>query len=169
MAKKILLVIAKEKFRDEEYLETKEALESGGVKVTVASLEGGVAMGMFGEKVKIDLLVKDIDSDNFDGVAFIGGGGMVPLINNEELKNLALDFYKNNKITSAICAAPGILANAGILKEKKATSYSGMVNTLKDNGAIYNGNQIEVEGKIITADGPLSARRFGEEIVKRLK
>jgi protease I len=168
--KKILLVVAKEKFRDEEYLETRETLEEGGVKVRVAALEGGEAIGMFGAKANIDLVVEEVNAEDFDGVAFIGGGGIVPLVNDERLIKLALDFYNTeDKLVAAICAAPGILANAGVLKDKKSTAYSGMVETIKEEGAIYEGNQIEIDGRVITADGPLSARKFGEEIVSSLK
>ena len=168
--KKILLVIAKEKFRDEEYLETRQALEEGGVEVKVASIELGEAHGMFGAKANIDLVIEDVNVLNFDGVAFIGGAGIVSLVNDDGLKKLALDFYsQKDKIISAICAAPGILANAGILKDKKATAYSGMVEVIRQGGAIYDGKQVEVDGRIITADGPLSAKKFGEEILKKLK
>jgi len=164
------MVIAKEKFRDEEYLETRQALVEGGVEVKIASTELGEAQGMFGATANVDLLIQDVNVKDFDGVAFIGGGGIVPLVNDERLKKLALDFYKDeDKLVTAICAAPAILANVGILKDKKATAYSGMVETIKEGGAIYNGNQVEVDGRIITADGPLSARRFGEEIVKGLR
>lgn len=169
MKKKILMVISKNNFRDEEYVEPRRALEDSGVIVNVASFALGEAVGMFGESVDVDFLIDNINVGDFDGIVFVGGGGIVPHINDETLKKLAIDFYKNGKIVSAICAGPAILANAGILNNKKATIYGDMSDILIDNGASYSGSSVEVDGNVITADGPLSALKFGEAIVENLE
>jgi protease I len=70
---------------------------------------------------------------------------------------------------AAICIAPVILANAGLLNGKRATSFSSEKNTLVTKGALVSVNGVESDGKIITAEGPSHATEFGEMILKALK
>lgn len=167
--KKVLMVLAKKNFRDEEYLEPKKVLEYQGAEIKVASLEDGEATGFQGARVRIDLQVKDVDVAHFDALVFVGGAGMIEFLDDPRLTGLARDFYyANNKIIAAICVAPAILANAGLLKGKKAVSYDSVTNILKDKGAIVNGLDVQTDGKIITANGPLVARDFGKAIALAL-
>jgi len=68
----------------------------------------------------------------------------------------------------AICIAPGILARAGILKDKKATVFPSEIETLKREGAHYSALPVVIDGKIVTADGPEAAEGFGKALVKTL-
>ncbi len=122
-----------------------------------------------GGKVNVDLSVGDVKVADYEGVAFIGGPGMVELVENSEFVKLAKEFYDAGKLTTAICIAPVILANAGILKGKKATVWSGAEEEIKKGGGVYTGKSVEVDGKIITANGPPAAEDFGEAIVEALK
>lgn len=167
--KKILMVIAPVDYQDKEYSDTRSALEDAGVSVLVASLKTGEARGKLGGKASVDLSVGDVNAGDFDGVAFIGGSGMVGLVGEPKFIDLAKEFYKTGKLVSAICIAPVILAKAGILKDKKATVCGGAEKEIEKGGGIYTGKSVEVDGKIITANGPASASEFGEAIVKMLK
>lgn len=166
--KKILLVLAPDGFQEEEYSDTRNALEKAGVSVSVASFEKGEAIGARGGRVKVDFSVDEVSAGDYDGVAFIGGQGMVGLVGNSDFIKLAKEFYTAGKLAAAICIAPVILANAGILKNKRATVCGGAENEIKNNGGIYTGKSVEVDGNLITADGPNSAEEFGKAIVKLL-
>lgn len=166
---KILIVIAPVNYQDKEYLDTRKALEEAGVSVSVASLKAGEARGKLGGKVNVDLTVDGVGAGDYDGVAFIGGSGMVGLVGEPKFIDLAEEFYKAGKLVAAICIAPVILVNAGILKDKKATVWSGAEKELKAGGCIYTGKSVETDGKIITANGPAAAEEFGKAIVETLK
>jgi protease I len=167
--KKILMVIASKDFRDEEYFTPRKILEDAGIGVFVASLETGKAFGSAGGKTNIDLAASEVRAEDYDGVAFIGGQGMVDLVSNSDFINLAKEFYDAGKLTTAICIAPVILANAGILKNKKATVCGGAEEEVENGGAVYTGKPVEIDGKIITANGPAAAEEFGKAIVETLK
>ncbi len=175
------MVVAPDGFRDEEYLEPRQALEAEGAAVKVASLRAGPpkfcetklrrageAHGVNGAIAPIDLLITEVKQADFDAIIFIGGQGMAPLVNDERLTSLAQQFYNAGKITAAICIAPMVLAHAGLLKGEKATVWQGARADLVKAGAIYTGNEVEVDGKIITANGPAAARKFGEAIAQLL-
>ena len=165
--KKILMVVAPANFRDEELLEPKKVFEGYGAQVTVTST-AREPKGMFGARVSAEP-VEDMDVNEYDALVFVGGSGASVYFNNTRILEMAKQSYEKGKITAAICIAPVILANAGILEGKKATVWNGEFKTmLESKGAQYTGNSVEQDGKIITANGPSAAKQFGETISKSL-
>jgi protease I len=164
--KRVVFITAPEVFRDEEYFEPKQVLEENGIKVITASLKIGELNGKLGAKAISDTLVKDIKVDDFDAIAYIGGGGASVYFENNDALNLARQFNNEGKPVASICIAGVILANAGILKGKKATVYIDGKDDLIRNGAEFTGNLVEVDGNIITANGPAAATDFGKELAK---
>lgn len=166
--KKVLMVIAKSKFRDEEYLEPRKALEDAGAVITVASSTLNLSEGMLGLTVKPDVLIGDVKEEDFDGIVFVGGGGAKEYFDSPVAHALAKAFFEHGKLTSAICIAPATLANAGLLKGKKATAFPSSLPILKAKGAVLSGDNAVVDGNIVTAVGPEAAKKFGQDLVKVL-
>lgn len=167
--KKAVMLIAQDGFQDDELFRPKEVLEKNGIAVTVASSSLTEAKGMNGGKFMPQVLLGDVQTGDFDAVVFIGGSGAAQYLDNPQAHKLARDAAAQGKIVGAICIAPRILANAGVLKGRRATVYPTEGGKLKDAGVNYTAMPVEIDGEIITADGPDSAVRFGEEIVKALK
>ena len=172
-AKKIVMIIAFQGFQDIEYANTRAEIEKRGYDITVVSSSLGEATGKFGKRVAVDNLLNEVSVDEYDAVVFIGGPGAAEYIDNGTAHNLAKEAIKKNKVLAAICIAPDILAKAGVLKGKKATVWSSIIDRrpikiLEDNGAIYVDRPVVVDGKIITANGPSAAKEFGETITKLL-
>ena len=168
MTKKIAMIIASMNFRDEELSIPKFVFEGAGATVHVASTSLEQAEGKLGMKIKPDMMVKDIRVANYDAVVFVGGTGASCYFNSKIAHDIAKEAYLKHKLLCAICAGPVILANAGVLDRKKATVFSSFEKELKQKGAIYTGESVQVDGSIVTADGSQSAERFAVEIVKLL-
>ena len=171
--KKVLMVIAFKNFRDVEYFLPKEILERNGVKVTTASNKKGEAQGADGKKTKVDLLISEVNPENFDAVLFVGGPGCLENLDNEDSYRIAQKTVEKGKVLGAICISPVLLAKAGVLKEKKATVWSSPfdrqpIEILKENGAFFQDEKVVVDGKIVTANGPNAAQEFANEILKLL-
>jgi len=170
---KVLLVIAPSDFRDEELFRTREVIENAGYKTFVASTSMSEAVGMLGGKAKLDFLVSQVNLSDYAAVVFIGGQGVEEhnLPENSDVLKLAKSASSSGKIVAAICIAPRILARAGVVKGRKVTSFGDneTISSLRQAGANYTGKAVEVDGMLITADGPSSAGKFGEEIVKALE
>lgn len=166
---KVLMVIAPDKFRDEELFEPKSILESNGYNVEIASKGVKKSTGMLGGTANVDLDITKVDLKSYRAVVFVGGSGAAIYFHDEIALEIARNAYEDGKIIAAICIAPSILANSNILKGKKATSFPSEKDNLEMKGAEYTGESLTVDGKIITANGPKSAKKFGEEIVKMLK
>ena len=166
--KKVLMVIASSQFRDEEYQKPRAILEGAGAKVTVASSNLKEATGMLGLKVKPDILLKGVKMEEFDAIVFVGGMGATEYWENPTAHTLAKKAYESGKPTSAICLAPMTLANAGLLKGKKATIWKDAVVDFKTKGVVYTGKPVEQDGKLITGSGPDAAEEFGKALVEAL-
>ena len=170
LTKKVLFIIAPENFRDEELLHTKEELERSGAETTVASTKTAEARGMLGAMVKPDIKLDQVKVDDYDAVVFVGGSGSSAYFKDSRALSIASEAFKGGKKTCAICIAPVILANAGVLKGKRATVFPGeYVQSIVRSGAAYTGKPVEVDGNVITANGPAAARDFGRAIAKALK
>ena len=166
--KNVLMVIASSNFRDEEYAEPRKVLEDEGARVTVACSSLSTAKGKLGLEVKPDILIGDVKEGDFDGIVFVGGGGSKEYFDSPVAHSLAQSFYTHGKLTSAICIAPAILANAGLLSGKKATSFPSSADTLKARGAVFTNSGVESDGRIVTGSGPEAAKKFGEKLVEVL-
>jgi len=165
------MVIAPSNFRDEEYLQPKELLENAGFEVVTASRKTGEITGMLGAKAFAEKSIDEVNIDDFDAVVFVGGTGASVYFNDEKALEIAKEAYSKGKVTAAICIAPTILANAGVLEGKKATIWEdpALVDNLKEKGARYTGENVVRDGKVITGKGPFAAREFGEEIIRVLQ
>lgn len=170
--KKAVIVIASENFRDEEYFVTKEVLEKGGIYVKTAC-DKSKAIGKFGGEAQADILINDLNIDEFDAVIFPGGQGAVKLLDNEFIYSIIQKTIAKGKLLAAICIAPTILAKAGVLKGKRATVWStqldrSAINILRDNDVIYERKEIVIDGNIITGENAEFAQEFGEAVLNQL-
>jgi protease I len=162
--KKSVLIIAREIFRDEELFDTQDALEHAGVATTIASSIVGTCKGKLGATAESTILIDDISADDYDAVIFVGGGGAMEYYDSEIALSLAKDTYSKGKVIAAICIGPRILANAGLLEGKTATCYESEGAAIKKLGANYTGNDVEIDGMIVTANGPHASTEFGKTI-----
>jgi len=171
--KKIVMIIAFQDFRDVEYFVPKEILEAAGAEVKTASNKKGIAIGADGGDVEVNLLVSEINPADFDALVFVGGPGCLENLDNEDSYKIARETVSQDKILASICISPVILAKAGVLEGKKATVWSSPmdkspIRTLESHGAVYQSESVVIDGKIITANGPAAAKKFGEAILKAL-
>ena len=166
--KKAVLIIAEQMFRDEELFDTQAALEAGGVTTVVASTKTGTCKGKLGRNAEATMLVSDINTDDFDAVVFVGGPGAMQYYEDTNALNTAMEANSKRKVIAAICIAPRILANCGLLKDLEATCFESETSALKKLGAKFKTAAVIRDGRIITGSGPHAATEFGETIAKAI-
>ncbi|MFA5553176.1 MAG: DJ-1/PfpI family protein [Phycisphaerae bacterium] len=167
--KKAVLIIASENFRDEELFETKQALEQADIRTVIACSKTGSVRGMLGAKAQVQIALAQIDVNDYDAVVFVGGSGAKEYFDNSAALDIARQANAQNKVLAAICIAPAILANAGLLNGLNATSYESERVRLQKAGANFTGSDVEQDGLIITGSGPKAAAEFGRTIAQALK
>lgn len=166
--KKVLFIVAPGNFRDEEFEEPFEFLSEEGASVQVASNTSHKSTGMFGAEVTPDLTIYEVNPFDYDAVVFIGGSGSSIYFDDQTAHKIAREAFNSNKIVAAICISVATLANAGILTNKRATSFDSVADVIKRGGAMYTGIPVQRDGTLLTASGPSAAQQFAEELASML-
>ncbi len=170
-SKNILMVVAPKDFEDVEFYTPKTLLEINGANVTVASTTS-TALGLNGSTCTTDIMISNAKAKDYDAIVIVGGTGVIgSLWDDKDLRNLLKDADKEKKMIAAICAAPPILARAGLLKNKKATMFpwSDGIKELTKNGAKHVDKEVVVSGNIVTGRNPDASVAFGLKLCEELK
>ncbi len=154
-------------FEEVEAMGIVDTLRRAGIEVVIAGLQTGAIEGGHGVMVVPDREIEGINIGDFDAVILPGGSpGYVNLGNDKRVLDAVRKAFELGKVVAAICAAPSVLAKAGILEGKKATIYPGLETALA--GAKHINERVVVDGKIITSQGPGTALEFGVKLVETL-
>jgi len=167
------MIIASRDFRDEEYFVPYEIFQKAGAEITTASSKTGMILGVMGGEAEATLNIKNVKTEDFDVVIFVGGDGAQEYFENKEAHRIAQEFYNAKKTVGAICIAPVILAKAGILKDKTATVWSSTLDktgpkALTQGGCAVSQNTIEKSDNIITGRDREASEEFARKIVVEL-
>ncbi|MCK5084736.1 MAG: DJ-1/PfpI family protein [Candidatus Pacebacteria bacterium] len=168
--KKVLFIVGSKNFRDEEYFIPFEILQKEGAKIFTASSKEGEIVGVEGGEARSSLTLKQVNTRDFDIIIFVGGDGASEYFQNDDAHRIAQEAAAKHKVLAAICIAPVILAKAGVLRGRKATVWSSLMNKsgakeLKEAGCNVEEKRVVIDGEIVTADGPAVVKEFAEAII----
>ena len=166
--KKIAVHLA-EGFEEIEAVSIIDVLRRAEIKVSVISITDNLEVtGSHGIKIIADQLFNTVNYDLIDMIVLPGGmPGSTNLNNHLGLREQILNFAESQKSLAAICAAPMVFGNLGILNAKKATCYPGFENQL--HGAVVTGENVVIADNLITGKGVGVAIEFALSIVETLK
>ena len=138
-------------------------------EVTVVSITNKLeVIGSHNIKIIADQLFEEVDYNLIDMIVLPGGMPSASNLNNHsKLREQIIRFHKQKKSLGAICAAPLVFGQLGILKNVTATCYPGFENEL--TGAKITTNNVELSGQIITGKGAGVAIEFALKIVEMFK
>ncbi len=156
-------------FEEIEALTVVDILRRCGVEVTTVGLTSGIVEGAHGVKVVPDTNINEVKAEDFDAIICPGGSpGYENLRKSEKVLQLVREAAGAGKLVAAICGAPSVLADAGVLRGKKCTIYPGLEEELKRGGGKPKGKLVVTDGNFITSMGPGTALAFAFELAKRL-
>ncbi|MXO84785.1 DJ-1/PfpI/YhbO family deglycase/protease [Altererythrobacter aurantiacus] len=174
MTKKVM-ILATNGFEQSELMKPKANLEDAGIETTVVSLEKGSIKGWdkddWGESVSVDKTVDEIENcEGYDALLLPGGQINPDLLRvNERAVAIVKEFNMAGKPIAAICHAPWLLIEAGIVEGKTATSYHSIRTDLKNAGANVVDQEVATDGNIITSRNPDDIPAFSKELISRLQ
>ena len=156
-------------FEEIETTNIVDVLRRCGVEVTIAGTEPLVISGAHGMRFVSDILIDESNVEDFEAVICPGGNpGYMNLRKNSRVLAMIKDAFNANKLVAAICAAPAVLADSGILRDRNCTIYPGMESELRKGGGKPRKDLVVEDGNIITSQGPATALLFAFRIAERL-
>ncbi len=143
-----------------------DLLRRAEIQVITASLDDKPITASRGTKLLADTTLDQVVNESFDMVVLPGGlPGADNLNADKRIHAILNNTVKNDNYVAAICAAPKVLANAGLLNNKKATAYPGVLEALEKSSFKITSAAIQKDDRIITSRGPGTAMDFALELI----
>ena len=154
-----------------ELLTVVDYLRRAEIEIDMVSTTGDINLiTSHGIKYQADYLLEDINPDDYDGVYIPGGTkGAESLRDNEKVIEIIKNFNKEGKLIAAICAGPIVLDRAGILADKKATSFPTIKEDLKNVGEYIDDEIVVTDGNITTSRGAAVTNYLALRLIEIIK
>ena len=159
-----VLMISTDGFEDAELLVPLYRLREENIEVDVAAPEARTITGKHGYEVKANIPVDAVKTSNYDMLVLPGGKAPATLRHDEQVLQIARDFFGKKKPVAAICHGPQILVTAGLLNGRTATAYKTVGKELKESGAQYKDEELVVDDNLITSRQPGDLPAFNRAI-----
>lgn len=174
MKGKKVAILAANGFEQSELEVPRDRLKEHGATVQIVSLESGEITGWqkkdWGTAVKVDVTLDQAKADDYDALVLPGGQINPDLlrINDKALKFIKA-FYDQKKVIAAVCHAPWLLIETGIIKGRKATSYKSIKTDMINAGAKWEDSEVVTDQGIITSRNPGDLEAFSKKIMEEIE
>ena len=154
-------------FEEIETITVVDILRRSGARVSTAGIVDGIIEGSRGVKLLADESINNINSKKFDLMVLHGGQpGTENLKKDPRVTTIVKEMENKKKLIGAICAAPIILEEIGLLRKRKRTSHPSVKVALSGN--LYKEDRVVVDQNIITSRSPGTAMEFAFKLVEIL-
>ena len=146
-----------------------DLLRRAGITVDSAGLDGQPVRASRGTVLIPDITLDEALTRDYDMIVLPGGlPGADHLKDDARIIDLVTRMASQDKYTAAICAAPRVLAKAGLLQGRRATSFPGALDVAAIPGIDYSDQPVVRDGTVITSRGPGTAMDFALELIEIL-
>ena len=146
-----------------------DLLRRAGIEVVTAGLQDGPVTASRGVVLIPDASLDQVFEDDFDMIVLPGGlPGADHLDADPRIHSLLHWMAEQERYTAAICAAPKVLLNAGLLDGREATAYPGIIDGLVTENSRLLADAVVTDGKFVTSRGPGTAMDFALTLIEHL-
>lgn len=169
-----ILLISTHGFEQSELEFPRDQLRAKGAKLHVATLDGNAIKGWegsdWGREAESDARIADVSVEDYDALVIPGGQINPDLLRvDEDVLELVKAFHDQGKTIAAVCHAPWVLVEAGILKGREATSYHSIKTDVINAGATWRDDAVVVDQGIITSRQQDDLKAFVSKIVEEIE
>ena len=170
LAGKTVAILATNGFEQSELTEPRKALDQAGAKtVVIAPKEGSIRgwkMKNWGDEVRVDVALDRANPDDYDALMLPGG-----VLNPDQLRlderavKFVRSFFEHSKPVAAICHAPIMLIEAGVLKDRHVTSWPSLKTDIRNAGGQWTDETVVVDRALVTSRKPDDIPAFNERMI----
>jgi deglycase len=168
---KRIAIIAADMVERIELVEPRQALEAAGAQTELISIEPGEIKTFDhfdpADTVKVDKTAEEVDASDYDALMIPGGvGNPDQLRGDENIVSFVRDFFEQGKPVAAICHAPWVLVEAGVVKGRKVTSWPTLQTDIRNAGGNWVDEQVVVDSGLVTSRKPDDIPAFNEKMIE---
>jgi protease I len=168
---KRIAILAADMFERVELEEPRDALKDAGAEIEIVSLKPGEIQGFDhfdpANKVKVDRAVEEVSADDYDALMIPGGvGNPDQLRGDENAVEFVRSFFEQGKPVAAICHAPWVLVEAGVVRDRKLTSWPTLQTDIRNAGGNWVDEEVVVDQGLVTSRKPDDIPAFNRKMVE---
>lgn len=172
---KKIAILATNGFEQSELEVPRDRLAEAGAEVHIVTISPeSVIRGWkekdWGDEVTADYSVDEVSADDYDALVIPGGQINPDLLRaDDKAVQLVRDFYQQKKVVAAVCHAPWLLIEAGVVEGRKATSYRSIKTDMINAGAKWEDSEVVNDLGLITSRHPGDLEAFSRKIIEEVK
>jgi protease I len=168
---KRIAIVAADMVERVELVEPRQALEAAGAQTELISIKPGEikTFNHFdpADTVKVDKTAEEVDASDYDALMIPGGvGNPDQLRGDENIVSFVRDFFEQGKPVAAICHAPWVLVEAGVVKGRKVTSWPTLQTDIRNAGGDWVDEQVVVDSGLVTSRKPDDIPAFNKKMIE---
>ncbi|MEO6490666.1 MAG: type 1 glutamine amidotransferase domain-containing protein [Ferruginibacter sp.] len=173
LSNKKVAILTDHGFEELELTSPKDALESVGATVHIISLQRGTVKGWdhdhWSIELPVDVQLENASPENYDALMIPGG-----VINPDHMRrdpkyiSFAQHFLESGKPVAAICHAPQLLIETGMLAGRQMTSFQSIRTDLVNAGADWQDKEVVVDNGLVTSRSPADLPAFNEKMIEEI-
>ncbi|MFD1144340.1 type 1 glutamine amidotransferase domain-containing protein [Larkinella insperata] len=171
--KKVAILLT-DGFEQVEMTEPRKALQEAGAETHVIAPKEGTVKGWdmtdWGQEFPVDVILDDADAYSYDALLLPGG-----VLNPDKLRmekkavEFVKRFFEERKPVAAICHAPIILIEAGVVEGRKLTSYPSIQTDLRNAGANWVDQEVVTDQGLVTSRNPNDIPAFNRKMIEEIR
>jgi protease I len=149
----------------------REAIEKAGATTELLSLDDGEILGFnhldHGDRFRVDRKVSDASVDDYDGLVVPGGVANGDFLRaDDDAVRFVADFARAHKPIAAICHAPWVLVEAGVVKGRTITSWPSLATDVRNAGGTWVDEEVHVDNGLVTSRKPDDIPAFSQKAIE---
>jgi protease I len=168
---KRVAIIAADMVEQVELVEPRKALDEAGAQTDLISLKPGTIQGFNhfdpADELKVDRTIEEVDASEYDALMIPGGvGNPDQLRGDENVVAFVRDFFEAGKPVAAICHGPWVLVEAGVVRDRKVTSWPTLQTDIRNAGGNWVDQEVVTDQGLVTSRKPDDIPAFSKKMIE---